>query len=172
MKGIFAAWLLALPVLSAHAQTIYKCVKDGVPVYSQQPCATKPGSSQKIKLPPPHRPHADDLLRSQAAEARFDAQMRQSALARQESACINAMTGATRKGTQHRIDAYQRQIDQAEQSMGYSANNLAGAVRSKSLQERVASLRASIANEKDILASTELNARTICAQKRAAATNP
>lgn len=162
---IFAAYMLAGP--AAAQGVIYKCTVAGVTTYSQQPCAG--AKSKEIPLAPVHRPHADDVLRSMEAERRFDAQMRENELARQEAACIDARTEATRRGTQQRIDDYERQIRIAEYSMGYSNNNLAGAVRSKGLQDRVTSLRESIATEKSILAATELNARTVCAQRRAQA---
>lgn len=157
--------MLAGPL--AAQGTIYKCTVDGVTTYSQQACAG--AKSKKIKMPPVHKPHADDVLRSMEAEQRFDAQMRESELARQEAACIDARTAATRRGTRERIDELEHQIRVAEYSMGFSANNLAGSVRSSGLQERVAALRASIASERNILASTELNARTICARQRAMA---
>ena len=162
---IFAAYMLAGP--AAAQGVIYKCTVGGVATYSQQPCDG--ARSKKIKMAPAHKPHADDLLRAREAEERFDAGMRQSELARQESNCIARMTASTQRQTTQRIADYRAKIRELGSYQFYNPGSIATQTAVNGLNQQIGTLQLRIDNEERIAAENLANARTVCAQRRAQA---
>lgn len=158
---------LVLVAIAADAQTtVYKCETANGTVYSGQPCQ---GSHKEVlHLREVTVTDQAEVARRAAVREEASADSRQRALARQELNCIENRTVATRLGTQRRIEAYQRQINQLRASPAYTSDDLSRATWSTGIGDQIAALQNAISNEKRILAQTVLNARSICAERHRA----
>lgn len=173
MAGVCAGLLLCSGAVAAQ-KVIYKCETPQGTVYSGQPCAASGTGMETMPMLDEHQPSAQSLAERRKAKAWMHHELRMNEVNRRYRSCLDNMTHATRERTKSKIARYRGRIERLQSkrisySPTFKATLLAQNWR-RNIQQKVASLQASIDSEKRIMTQTVANARSVCSARRRQAT--